>query len=125
MIFFSFDELAVLELRTGADEGDEMGCVDGAPAVLRGHDQLVGHGQTGGLRSRPAGDLGPVPDGGEGGLDRIGNRYERAGARSPICRLGAWRRVAGEYGATVRDEGHREHEVGGQAVLVPWAASPG
>jgi len=26
----------------------------------------------------------------------------------PIDRLTAWRRVVGEYGATVRDKGHRE-----------------
>jgi hypothetical protein len=28
----TFDELTVLEAGAGADEGDEMGCVDGAPA---------------------------------------------------------------------------------------------
>ena len=31
----SFDEFAVDEGRSGADQGDEVGCVDGAPAVLR------------------------------------------------------------------------------------------
>ena len=30
-----FDEFAVDEGRSGADQGDEVGCVDGAPAVLR------------------------------------------------------------------------------------------
>jgi MFS family permease len=30
----SFDELAVFERGAGADEGDEVGCVDGAPAGL-------------------------------------------------------------------------------------------
>jgi hypothetical protein len=30
----SFDELAVGEGRSGADQGDEVGCDDGAPAVL-------------------------------------------------------------------------------------------
>ena len=30
----SFDEFAVDEGRSGADQGDEVGCVDGAPAVL-------------------------------------------------------------------------------------------
>jgi hypothetical protein len=27
----SFDEFAVLELRAGADQGDQVGCVDRAP----------------------------------------------------------------------------------------------
>jgi hypothetical protein len=36
----SFDELAVDEHRAGADEGDQMRCVDRAPAVLRGLDKL-------------------------------------------------------------------------------------
>jgi putative transposase len=39
----SFDELAVDEHRAGADEGDEMRCVDRAPAVLRGLDELERH----------------------------------------------------------------------------------
>jgi hypothetical protein len=30
-----FDEFAAGEGRSGADQGDEVGCVDGAPAVLR------------------------------------------------------------------------------------------
>ncbi len=43
-----FDELAVFEAGAGADEGDEVGCVDGAPARLRGFDELERHGQPGG-----------------------------------------------------------------------------
>src|SRR3954447_20514920 len=38
-------------------------------------------------------------------------------------RSSVWRREAGEYGATVRDEGCWEKQVG-QAVLVRWAGSP-
>ena len=36
----SFDELAALERGAGADERDEMGCVDRAPACLGGFDEL-------------------------------------------------------------------------------------
>ncbi len=36
----SFDELAVGELGAGADEGDEVGCVDGGPVGLGGFDEL-------------------------------------------------------------------------------------
>jgi len=39
----SFEELAGLEDGTGADESDEVGCVDRAPAVLRGLDELERH----------------------------------------------------------------------------------
>ena len=39
----SFDQLAVDEHRAGADEGDQMRCVDRAPAVLRGLDELERH----------------------------------------------------------------------------------
>jgi len=35
VLAWSFDEFAVDEGRAGADQGDEVGCVDGAPAVLR------------------------------------------------------------------------------------------
>jgi hypothetical protein len=44
----SFDELSVDEGRAGADEGDEVGAVDRAPAVLGGLDQLERQGQPGG-----------------------------------------------------------------------------
>jgi len=46
-----------------------MGSVDVAPAVLGGLDELEGHGEPGGSRSRPLGHLGAEPDGGEGRLD--------------------------------------------------------
>jgi hypothetical protein len=49
-----------------------VGRVDGAPAVLRGLDELECHGQARRPRARSLGDLGPVPDRGEGGLDRVG-----------------------------------------------------
>jgi len=61
----SFDEFAVGEGSSGADEGDEVGRVDGAPAVLRRLDELERHGQARGPGSRALGDLGPVPDRGE------------------------------------------------------------
>ncbi|WP_369252939.1 hypothetical protein [Streptomyces sp. R41] len=35
--FGSFDELAVLERRASAEQGDQVGCVDRAPAGLCGH----------------------------------------------------------------------------------------
>ena len=65
----SFDESAVDEGRAGADQGDEVGGVDGAPAVLGGLDELERHRQPGRPRPRSLGDLGPVPDGGEGRFD--------------------------------------------------------
>jgi len=36
----AFDELALLESGSGADESDEVGCVDGPPAGLCGLDEL-------------------------------------------------------------------------------------
>jgi hypothetical protein len=67
-------ELAAFEAGAGAgaDERDEVGSVDGAPAFLGGFDQLECHGDPGGLRAGPLGDLGPVPDRGEGQLDGVG-----------------------------------------------------
>jgi hypothetical protein len=66
----SFDEDAVVEGGAGADEGDEVGCVHGAPAGLGGLDEFECHGQSCGAGAGSLGDLGAVPDGGEGGLDR-------------------------------------------------------
>jgi hypothetical protein len=37
-----------------------VGCVDGAPAILRGFDQLERHGQPGRPRAGALGDLGAV-----------------------------------------------------------------
>src|SRR5215813_11863329 len=67
-----FDELAVDEGCSGADQGDQVGCVDGTPAVLGGFDELERHGQARCPRAGALGDLGAVAHGGEGGLDRVG-----------------------------------------------------
>ena len=56
------NEAAAFEAGPGADERDEVGCVDGAPAFLGVVDQLECHGDPGGLGAGPLGDLGPVPD---------------------------------------------------------------
>jgi hypothetical protein len=61
------DEHPVDERGAGADEGDELGCVDGAPAVLRCFDELEGHGQPGCPRAGALSDLGAVAD-----VDSIG-----------------------------------------------------
>ena len=74
----AFDELATLEGGAGADERDEVGCVDGAPAFLGGVDQLECHGDPGGLGAGRLGDLGPVPDRGEGRLDGVGTSMSAA-----------------------------------------------
>ena len=68
MFVGAFDELAVDEGGAGADEGNEVGRVHGAPAGLGGFDEFVGHGQPGGAGAGPLGDLAAVPDGGEGAL---------------------------------------------------------
>jgi hypothetical protein len=44
----AFDELASFECRAGSDEGDQVWCVDGAPARLGGLDELEGHGHAAG-----------------------------------------------------------------------------
>ena len=67
----SFDEFAGLEAGSGADEGDEVGCVHGAPAVLGGLDELECHREPGGARTRALGDLRAMPDCGEGRFDRV------------------------------------------------------
>lgn len=66
-----FDELAVDECGAGAEKRDEVEGVDRAPAGLGGLDELVGHGQPGGPRAVPAGELGAVPDSGEVADDRF------------------------------------------------------
>src|SRR5215467_4114886 len=68
----SFDELAVFEGGTVADERDEVGCVDRAPAGLGCLDELERHRQPGGPRPGSFGDLRTVSHGGEGRLDRVG-----------------------------------------------------
>ncbi len=44
----SFEEFAVVECGAGADEGEEVGCVDGAPPGLGGVEELERHRDTGG-----------------------------------------------------------------------------
>jgi hypothetical protein len=41
LIVWSFDAFAILEPCAGTDERDELCCVDGAPAGLRGFDELT------------------------------------------------------------------------------------
>lgn len=67
----AFDEFAADEGGVVADERDEMRRVDRPPAVLGGLDEFECHRQPGGARAGSAGDFRPVPDGGEGGLDRV------------------------------------------------------
>jgi hypothetical protein len=62
-----FNELAASGADPGADERDEVGWAASAPAFLGGLDQLECHGGPGGLGAGPLGDLGSVPDRGEGG----------------------------------------------------------
>ena len=67
----SFDELAAFEPGAGADECDEMWCVDCAPVGLRGLDELERHREAGGLGTGAPGELGAVTNRREGRLDRI------------------------------------------------------
>jgi hypothetical protein len=53
----AFDELAAFEAGAGAHQGDEVGCVDRAPPVLGGLDELERHRKAGGLGAGPLGDL--------------------------------------------------------------------
>ena len=69
LVVGSFDEFAVLELCAGADEGDEVGCVDCAPSGLGGLDELERHRDAGGAGAGALGDSLSESDGGEGGLD--------------------------------------------------------
>jgi hypothetical protein len=55
-----------VEHSAGADQGDQVWGVDGAPPGLCGVDQLVGHSSCGGPRAGSCGDLGAQPHGGEG-----------------------------------------------------------
>lgn len=45
--FGLFDEFAVREGRAGADEGDQVWCVDGAPSGLGGLDEFERHRHPG------------------------------------------------------------------------------
>jgi hypothetical protein len=68
----SLDKLASFEAGADANEGDELGCVDRAPAGLGGFDEFERHREAGGLGAGTLGDLGAMPDRGEGRLDRVG-----------------------------------------------------
>lgn len=70
MALGAFDEAAAFEAGSGADEGDEVGCVHGPPPWLGGLDELEDHGECGGAGAGASGDLGPQAHGRE--LDSIG-----------------------------------------------------
>ena len=67
----SFDQQAFVEAGSGADECDEVGCVDRAPSGLGGLDELERHRDAGGPRAGSLGDPLPQPDGGEGRLEAL------------------------------------------------------
>jgi len=73
----ALDQDTALRARPGSDQGDEVGCVDGTPAVLRGFDELERHRQPRRPGARARGDLGALPAGREsqlgpvGGLERL------------------------------------------------------
>lgn len=71
MALGAFDEAAASGAGSGADEGDEVGCVHGPPPLSGGLDELEDHGECGGAGAGASGDLGPQAHGGEHGLDRI------------------------------------------------------
>jgi hypothetical protein len=70
-LVFALDDDSVHECRPGANECDQVGCVNAAPALLRYRQQLVGYCQTG--RSTPS-SCRPARaqfDRGEDGLDGV------------------------------------------------------
>jgi hypothetical protein len=67
----AFDQLAAFEAGSGADEGDRVGRVHGPPPLLGGLDEFEDHREGGSAGAGAAGDLGPKPDRGEGGLDGV------------------------------------------------------
>src|SRR6516225_152688 len=75
----AFEQFALVEHGAGTDEGDQVRRVHHAPAGLRGLDQLVGHGDTGGAGTGALGDPGSQAHGGEGRLDRYLERCDREG----------------------------------------------
>jgi len=60
LLSVAFDEFASFKLRAGGDEGNQVWCVDGAPMVLGGLDQLEHHRDAAGLAAWSLSDLGPV-----------------------------------------------------------------
>jgi hypothetical protein len=66
-----FLEVAVDEDRAGANERDELGTVDSAPACLGGIQQLVGHRGSRVTAARPLGGALPQPHGRERRLHDI------------------------------------------------------
>ena len=91
--FGPFDELAVDEDRVGADEGDQVGCVDHAPPALRGLDELERHGQRGVQR------LGQHPP--RALADDLIDQRRRAATRAPVVRAAAshWEAIEARHGA--------------------------
>ena len=68
----AFDEDAVLERRAGADERDEVWCIDGTPPGLGGLDELERHRDPSRPRAGSLGDALTQPYGRERRLDRVG-----------------------------------------------------
>jgi hypothetical protein len=67
----SFDQLAVFEYGADPDEGNEVRCVDRAPAVLCSFDEFECHGQSSGSGAQSLGDLRAVSNDGEGRFNRV------------------------------------------------------
>ena len=55
----SFDHHPLVEDGAGADEGDEVRCVERPPPLLSGFDEFEGHSEASGPRPGSFGDLGP------------------------------------------------------------------
>ena len=79
LVLGSFHELAVDERRAGADERHKVRAVHGAPAVLGGLDQLVGHGQPRGPRPVGCQNSAMVPDERFQKRKRVGAKPRSAG----------------------------------------------
>jgi hypothetical protein len=67
--FITFYQEPAFETGTGPDQGDQVGCVDDAPAFLGGFDELERYREGGRTGSGASGDLGAQPDRAERGLD--------------------------------------------------------
>ena len=71
---------AVAELNPFDEFWQAVSPVEFPPFGLGRHHQPERHGQSGFSAEAALGPSGAVPDGGEGALDRVGNRYEDSGA---------------------------------------------